>query len=104
LYRFLEKSVNDGQSIRSSFALYRRSGKLIPHSIQQLLVAGEQSGRLAQTLLKVGQTFETKTETTTKNLAVILEPILLVVVWIGVVMVALAVVLPVYSLIGNLQA
>jgi type II secretory pathway component PulF len=104
LYHFLQVNVNEGQSLRSSFAAYRRASHLIPNSIQQLLVAGEQSGRLAQILLKIGRTFEEKTETSTKNLAVILEPILLVIVWIGVVLVALAVVLPVYSLIGNLQA
>ncbi len=103
LYRYLGNTVNEGQSLRVSFESYRHAASLIPHSIQQLIVAGEQSGKLPQTLLKIGKTFESKTETTTKNLAVILEPILLVIVWVGVVLVALAVVLPVYSLIGNLQ-
>jgi type II secretory pathway component PulF len=47
--------------------------------------------------------YEEKISNTTKNLSVILEPILLVIVWLGVITVALAVVLPVYSLIGGLK-
>ena len=68
-----------------------------------MIVAAEQSGTLSKTLLKVGETFEDRAETTTKNLSVMIEPILLAVVWLGVVGVALAVILPVYSIIGGLN-
>jgi hypothetical protein len=68
-----------------------------------MIVAAEQSGTLAETLLRIGQSFEERTQNATKNLAVILEPILLVIVWIGVMAVALAVILPIYSLIGSLE-
>jgi type II secretory pathway component PulF len=66
-------------------------------------VAGEQSGNLSGVLLKIGENFEEKADTTTKNLTIILEPILLVIVWVGVVAVALAVILPIYGLVGNLN-
>lgn len=100
-YRYLMQSTTDGHTLRQSFKSYRSSRKLIPGSIQQMVLAAEQSGHLPEILLRIGKTFETKTEVTTKNLATILEPVLLVIVWIGVVTVALAVVLPVYSLIGQ---
>jgi type IV pilus assembly protein PilC len=77
---------------------------LIPRTIQQIIITGEQSGHLAASLKKIGQIYETKTETSTKNITVILEPILLVIVWVGVVTVALSVVLPIYSLIGGLNS
>ncbi len=70
--------------------------------MQKLIITGEQSGNLGPTLFKINEIFESKTENTTKNISVILEPILLVIVWLGVVAVALAVVLPIYSLIGGL--
>jgi type II secretory pathway component PulF len=66
-----------------------------------MVITGEQSGNLVEMLLKAGEMFEAKTETTTKNLSVILEPILLVIVWLGVVGVALAVIMPIYNLIGG---
>jgi type IV pilus assembly protein PilC len=88
----------------TSFRRYNRgSNKMIPVPIQQMIIAGEQSGNLSETLLKIGEIFESKTETSTKNLTVILEPILLVIVWLGVVGVALAIILPIYNLIGGLN-
>jgi type IV pilus assembly protein PilC len=100
-YRYVLKSTEEGNSLRQSFTQYRGSRRLIPGAIQQMVLAGEKTGHLPETLLRIGKNFESKTETTTKNLSTILEPILLVIVWIGVVTVALAVVLPVYSLIGQ---
>jgi len=64
-------------------------------------VAAEQSGRLPSVLLEIGKIYDDKTENTTKDLAIMLEPILLVVVWIGVVLVALSVILPIYTLVGQ---
>ena len=66
-------------------------------------MAGEQSGHLPQTFFSIGEAYEEKVDSTTKDLAVILEPILLVIVWLGVVGVALAVILPIYSLIGGIN-
>lgn len=102
-YTHLRDSVADGNSLQKGFVTFKHANRLIPVPIQQLVVAGEQSGSLARTLLKIGETFEAKADTMTKNLTVILEPILLVIVWLGVVAVALAVVLPIYSLIGGFK-
>ncbi|HAZ17128.1 MAG: hypothetical protein A3H59_01890 [Candidatus Jacksonbacteria bacterium RIFCSPLOWO2_02_FULL_43_9] len=102
-YEYLERSIEDGNSFQKSFAQYRAVNRLIPTPIQQLIVTAERSGNLSETLLSVSETFEGKTETTTKNLTVILEPILLVIVWLGVVAVALAVILPIYGLIGGFK-
>jgi type II secretory pathway component PulF len=101
LYRHLCDAVSDGNSFQKSFLLFHRTDTLIAAPIQQLIVVGERSGTLSLTLLKIGKAYEVKSDTTTKNLTVILEPILLVIVWLGVVAVALAVILPIYSLIGG---
>ena len=103
LYARLRDLVEEGNSFQKSFALQKRLALLIPLSVQQLVVAGEQSGTLAQTLQKVHLAYEARIDMTTKNLTVILEPILLVIVWVGVVFVALAIILPIYSLIGGLN-
>ncbi len=103
LYLFLSNSLEDGNTFEQSFELYKKSRKLVPTTIQQMITVGEKSGHLAETFISIGETFEEKTDNTTKNLAVILEPILLVIVWLGVVAVALAVILPIYSLIGGLN-
>lgn len=101
MYAYLRDSISDGNSFKESFSFYPKSKSFIPFTIQQMILAGEQSGNLPKTLIKIGEIFEAKTEITTKNLSVILEPILLVIVWVGVVGVALAVILPIYNLIGG---
>ncbi len=103
LYIHLRDSIQEGNSFQKSFSSYKRSATLIPMTIQRLIITGEQSGNLSETLLKISTTFEGRTENTTKNVTVILEPILLVIVWLGVVAVALAVILPIYNLIGGLN-
>lgn len=100
-YIHLSQSVSEGNSFKKSFELYEKINTLLPVSIQQLIIAGEQSGSFSETLLKISKTYEEKTDTTAKDLTVMLEPILLVVVWLGVVAVAMAVILPIYSLVGG---
>lgn len=103
LYLSLEKSIEQGNSFESSFKLYKDTHKLIPIPIQQIIITSEKSGRLPEVLINLGQTFEEKLQTTTKNLVVILEPVLLIIIWLGVLFVALSVILPIYSLIGGLN-
>jgi type II secretory pathway component PulF len=102
-YTHLKDSIEMGNSFQKSFIAYSSIDKLIPTPIQQLIISGEQSGNLNKTLIKVGQVLEEKSDTTTKNLTIIMEPILLVIVWAGVVSVAFAVILPIYSLVGGLN-
>lgn len=104
LFNHLHNSVEDGNSLQKSLASFKNIRRLIPTPIQQLIVAGEHSGTLSSTLLRIGQSFESKADLSTKNLTVILEPILLVIVWLGVVAVALAVILPIYNLIGGFNS
>lgn len=104
LYSFLSNSINDGNSFKKSFKLYKKTKGLLPTTIQQLVIAAEQSGSLSTTLTRIGENYEEKTDITTKDLTVMLEPILLLIVWIGVVLLALAVILPIYGLIGGIQA
>lgn len=99
----LKERISDGQSFQEIFDNYKQSRKLIPLSIQQMIVAAENSGTVSTTLLNIGKIFEEKVDNTIKDLTVILEPVLLVIVWVGVVSVAFAVILPIYSLMGQLN-
>ena len=102
-YIYLRKSIDDGNSFQKSFKEYPKMRKLIPMPIQQIIVAGEQSGGLSATLTKVAENYESKMDNTTKNLAVMLEPILLILVGLGVAIIAIGVILPIYSLLNNVN-
>lgn len=101
LYTYLYASIGEGSSFEKSFDSYAHTNILIPVIIQQLIVTGEQSGSLPNTFRKIGIMYEEKTEIIIKNITTLLEPALLVIVWLGVVTVAVGVILPLYSLIGN---
>ncbi len=101
-YDFLYKNIENGRSFEESFKEYKGIQRILPSSIQQIIVVGEQSGNLSSVLLKIGSVYEQKTEITSKNISIVLEPILLVIVWLGVMLVAIAVILPIYSLVGGL--
>lgn len=101
IYVHLRDNINEGNSFQKSLDSYSRIKSFVPTTVRQMVVAGEQSGSLSQSLTKIGEIYEAKTEATTKNLSVILEPVLLVIVWLGVVGVAMAVILPIYDLIGG---
>jgi type II secretory pathway component PulF len=103
LYNYLADALDDGYSFREAIGKYKKSAKLLPPAVQQMIIAGERSGSLSEVLLTVGNTYEQKSDITTKNLEVIIEPIMLVVVWMGVMLVAVAVIVPIYSLVGGLN-
>lgn len=103
-YQQLRDSLSEGNSFRKTFLLLPNIKKIIPLPIQQLIIVGEQSGNLSEVLQEMSESYEGKADMTTKNLTTILEPVILVIVWLGVVGVALSVILPIYSLVGGLNS
>lgn len=104
LYHFLYQNVNDGVSLQKSFIKYKDLNNLIPINIQQMIIAGENSGNFINILDKISQMYEEKIDITSKNLTVIIEPILLILVAIGVLFLALSIFMPIYGLVGGLNA
>ncbi|MFA6000364.1 MAG: type II secretion system F family protein [Candidatus Paceibacterota bacterium] len=102
-YHYLGEGFESGNSFKTSFNKYPKIDRLIPPPIQQVIISGEQSGKLSSSLLLVSNRFDQKTEESIKNLPIVLEPVFLVIIWVGVLGVALAVILPIYSLVGGLN-
>lgn len=100
-FAFLKKNIEDGYTFDQCFKMYKKTNKVLPISNQQMIITGEKSSKLTYMFLKIAETYENKLETTTKNLSVILEPLLLVIVWLGVLAVAIAIILPIYGLVGG---
>lgn len=97
-YQYLRKHITEGYSFRRCFQEYRQAKLLFPASVRQLLMAAEQSGMLSESLLKIGAMYEQKTDTLARNIPVIIEPILLIIIGLGVMFLALATILPIYNL------
>ncbi len=102
-YTHLRDNIQKGSSFKKSFEEYKESRKYIPHFVQQIVIAGEYSGNLSKALKKIGTIYEEKTDMNAKNLTVILEPMLLILIATGVLGVAVAVLMPIYSLVGGMN-
>lgn len=103
-YKFMLTELQDGNSIQKIFVKYPKINQLFPISVRQSIISAEQSGKLKEALKKIGQIYDEKIDVASKNLTVILEPLLLIIVWVGVVIVALSIIYPIYSLLGGLDS
>ncbi len=103
LYLYLNDSIKEGNSIEDSLNKYSSSLFLLEAPVQTLIISGEHTGKLPSVLKILGEKYNQKADMSSKNLTIILEPIFLVMIWLLVVGVAVAVILPIYSLIGNMS-
>jgi type IV pilus assembly protein PilC len=76
---------------------------LIPAMVVQMVRVGEESGAMEEVLNKVADYYEREVDNTVKRFASVVEPVLISAVGGVVLVVALAVLLPIWSLIGNIQ-
>ncbi len=103
LYQYLSTSIDAGYGFQESLQKYPPSKRILAPAVRQMVAAGESSGSLPDVLMSIGHTFEQKSDLTTENIETIIEPILLVLIGFGVLFVAVAVILPIYGLIGGLN-
>lgn len=96
----LKADVKKGLSIAS---IMRRHNKSIPQMLISMVSTGEKTGTLGKILLNVGQFYEGELESSVKNFTALLEPIIMLIIGVGVGAMVLAVIAPIYSLVSNLQ-
>ncbi|MEI6627731.1 MAG: type II secretion system F family protein, partial [bacterium] len=96
-YTHLQDCIMQGETFKIAFSSYHKTNSYMPAPIQQLFIASEKSGRLPETALKVGVIFEEKTEAMSRDLATVLEPIILIFVGLVVGFIALAILGPIYD-------
>ncbi|OGG26977.1 hypothetical protein A2960_02410 [Candidatus Gottesmanbacteria bacterium RIFCSPLOWO2_01_FULL_39_12b] len=72
--------------------------KLFPPILSQMVSVGEQTGKLGDSLTKLSRYFETEAETAVTSLTTIIEPLIMIVLGLGVGFLVMAVLLPIYSL------
>lgn len=101
-YEHMQVSVTRGESFKEALAHFPKADRYIPIPIQQLIMAAEKSGRLSETFIRIGVIFEEKTDAMSRDLATVLEPIVLVVVGLIVGFVVMAIIGPIYGLSGQI--
>jgi type II secretory pathway component PulF len=78
------------------------SSSEIPPVVSQMMRIGEESGTLANVLDSIAKFYNQEVENMTKSLTTLIEPILIVFLGIGVGILVVGVLLPIYNLAGQL--
>jgi type IV pilus assembly protein PilC len=94
--RLLEaaEKVEKGQPLGSTLALMPEFPPIVP----QMLAVGEQTGKVDEILEKMAVYFEGESETAVKALTTAIEPLIMVVMGVGVGFLIMAVIMPIYNL------
>jgi type IV pilus assembly protein PilC len=74
-----------------------------PPIVTQMIKIGEESGKTDEILGEVAKFYEQETDTVTKNLTTLIEPILIVVMGVAVGVLAVSVILPIYDVASKIQ-
>jgi type II secretory pathway component PulF len=73
-----------------------------PPMVSSMIKIGEETGRLSEILEDVARFYTSEVDQITRNLSSIIEPILIVILGIGVGVLVMAVLLPIYNIAGQL--
>lgn len=88
------KEVRDGQSMASVLT----QEKLMPELVANMISIGEQTGKLDYILEKISDYYTKEVDTTTNNIMTLIEPLVMVLLGIGVALIVSAVFLPLYTI------
>jgi type IV pilus assembly protein PilC len=64
---------------------------------------GEQTGKLDEALIRVSEYYEREVEQTIKALTTAMEPLILIVLAVGVGFLVISIITPIYNLISQIQ-
>jgi len=92
-------TVEKGGTISSVFM---ENTKLCPVFVAEMIVVGEETGKLPAMLMEVATFYEESVDQKTKNISTIIEPVLMVIIGFAVGFFALAIIKPIYSLTDSI--
>ncbi len=97
--REVGKKVEKGVTIGDAML----ADPLFPPLMVEMVKIGEQTGKLDDSLTRVSEYFEREVETTVKGLTTAMEPIIMIVLAIGVGFLVISIITPIYNIISQIQ-
>jgi len=93
------EKVKSGKPLSTALENEPYFSSLVP----QMIKIGEQSGKIDEMMGKVAQVYEDELDNQIKNISTLIEPMLMVVLAIFAGLMVAAILLPIYSLVGNIN-
>ena len=76
--------------------------KEIPPIMARMVKVGEDSGKLTEILKKIAHFYQQEVDRMVKNITVMIEPVLIVVLGLGVAVMAFGILMPIYNIVGQM--
>ncbi len=92
-------SIREGSKLSTPLA---QSG-LFPSMVTHMIDVGEESGRLSEMMVKVGDFYDSEVESTVKGLTSMIEPVLIIFLGLVVGFIAISVLTPVFTLVNGVK-
>jgi type IV pilus assembly protein PilC len=89
------KQVEKGFPVAYSFAKHPEA---FPYILSQMIAVGEETGKMDEVLSKVSHVFEVESDQKVKTLTAAIEPLVMVLLGLGVGFLVIAIILPIYNL------
>lgn len=93
------KKVRKGAGLSESLANFQN---VYPSLVVQMVKVGEETGQTSEILAKLALFFEEEVSNATKNLASVIEPVLMIIIGAAVGFFAVSMIQPMYSMLGSL--
>jgi len=90
----INKQVEKGVTLSDAIAYYEN----FPSILFQMIAVGEETGKLDSILAKISEYFEKESEYAIKNLTTAIEPMIMIILGLGVGFIVIAIIMPIYSL------
>lgn len=74
------------------------TAKIFPKIVGQMIKVGEETGKVDEIFFKLADFFESESDHMVKNLTVAIEPIVLIILGVGVAFLVISIILPIYKL------
>jgi type IV pilus assembly protein PilC len=97
--KLVRVGVERGDKLNNSF---KKFPKIFPSIFCQMVLVGEKSGTLEESMLYLAEFYEAESDSALKNFSAIIEPILLILVGLFVAFIALSIITPIYQFTSNL--
>ncbi len=92
-------AIREGQKLSTPLT----ATNLFPNMVTTMIDIGEESGRLSEMLVKVGDFYDQEVEATVKGLTSMIEPMLIIFMGVIVGFIAISVMTPIFKLVNSVQ-
>jgi len=92
------ESLKKGESLATILA---RSPQTFPPMVTEMIMVGEQTGEVEKMLAELAEYYNNEVDTIMNNFTAVIEPVIILLLGLGVAGIAVAVIMPMYSLAQN---